>query len=421
MSKKTTPAILRDKTLFPIMPWDPFHVVGRSKLDAKALLTGIKESNCNVVGFVAPEHVRICEELGLYAFLMLKGRPRDWRACTEEQIGEIIRRNVASTGSSKSVVGYYVHDEPNVDQYPALRKVVEALRRHAPGKLAYLNLFPNHAVKAGDGSNLLGPRCDYREYVARFLAEVRPDFLSWDNYMVQYSMDMTRKKEAIKYLDNILVIRDFAMKHRIPFWNVTIACQIRPHTTVPSYANLQLQAYTTLAAGAQGLGWYRMLPAHYHYGPFANGGGERTQTWYFLGEINRQVSVLGPIMRKLTSTGIFFAGPPIDSRFPVLPGRLLRSVECRESLMVGEFKGRGADYAMIVNLSATRSAKISVRFKAGHRMRPISSVTGKLENPQANRAMWGQRDEWLTAGEGRLFRVSPGPSAESERRSSRRA
>ena len=68
---------------------------------------------------------------------------------------------------------------------PILGKIVAAIRRHAPGKLAYINLLPSYATAGAPGKSQLEAK-SFTEYLERYVAEVKPEFLSYDNYMVEF-------------------------------------------------------------------------------------------------------------------------------------------------------------------------------------------------------------------------------------------
>jgi hypothetical protein len=74
---------------------------------------------------------------------------------------------------SPAVWGYGVIDEPNASQFDDLRKTVDRLRELRPGKLAYINLFPNYASPTQLGTKT------YDEHVAKFIAQVRRMSSAW--------------------------------------------------------------------------------------------------------------------------------------------------------------------------------------------------------------------------------------------------
>jgi hypothetical protein len=154
------------------------------------------------------------------------------------------------------VLGCFIRDEPGALEFPYLAKLVAAVKRHDPGKLAYINLFPGYAtLGARDTSQLQAET--FTEYLERYVAQVKPQFISYDNYMVEYSQDLRDRVKAASYFRDLLEVRRVAMKHHLPFWNVVSSNQIRPFTTPPSPANLLLQAWTTLAAGGRGVSWFK--------------------------------------------------------------------------------------------------------------------------------------------------------------------
>ena len=259
----------------------------------------------------------------------------------------------------------------------------------------------------------------YTEYLERFVTEVKPQLLSYDNYMVEYSDDQQDAQKAATYYADLLEMRRVAMKYGLPFWNVVSCNQIRPFTTIPSPANMALHAYTTLAVGGRGISWFKYHQDAYHYAPIDNAG-EKTLTWRYLQAVNHQVRTLGPIMNRLRSTGVYFTSPPLGAgletrpntpSLAVVPGAVIKQVRSKASqrglskaeppLLVGEFKDvYGADYVMIVNLSLQWSANIELET-----VRPY--MTKQVFSAETGRP--GPLDEknglWLIAGHGALMKL----------------
>ena len=97
------------------------------------------------------------------------------------------------------------------------------------------------------------------------MAEVKPDFLSYDNYMVEVSHDLRDRRTGAIYFRDLVEVRRVSLEHGLPFWNIVTCVQIRPNTTPPSPANLLLQGWTTLAAGGHGVSWYKYKQKDYLY------------------------------------------------------------------------------------------------------------------------------------------------------------
>ncbi len=396
---------LPTSAFFPILPWDPLHGWKPPYTEPKNGLESIAACEFTVSGFVRPGDLPLCEKLGLAAIIAPdRGQAPwfgDWTKLSDAEIDRHVKEMVEAAGKCPAVFGYFITDEPGVGEFPKLARVVEAVKKHAPGKLAYINLFPDYATLGAPDRSQLGTE-SYTEYLERFVAEVRPQVISYDNYMVQYSGDMADAKRAASYYRNLLEVRRVAMKHGLPFWNIVSSNQIRPHTPPPSPANLLFQAYTTLAAGAKGLSWYTYFTRRYGYAPI-DAHGEKTPTWQYLRMVNHQLKTLGPTMMRLSSTGVFFTSPPPVAGLPLLPGRCVKSVAADGPMMVGEFTDAGGiDYGMVVNLSLERSVKFTlVTHKPDAKKQVVSAETGGL-------TAFDEKGLWLVAGQGALLRIEAG-------------
>jgi hypothetical protein len=400
---------------FPIVAWDRQDAWKKFDASAETSLRDAADCHFNVIGFVRPEDLPVCKRLGLAAIVAPSGAGggstwfRDWKTLTDEAIDRGVRSMVEQAAGNEAVLGYTIMDEPGTSAFPKLARAVAALNRHAPGKLAHINLYPNYATLGAPDRSQLGA-ATYTEYLERFAAEVRPQFLCYDNYMVTYSDDFQDAAKAALYVTNLLEVRRVAHKHGLPFWNVACCNQVRPFTTVPSPANLAVQAYTTLAAGGRGLTWFKYQQGAYGYAPIDNSG-RKTETWRYLQLVNRQVRTLGPVLNRLRSTGVYFTAPALDKSLPPLPGRVVTGVRATSSargltaaaprVMVGEFTDEaGADYVMLVNLSLERSANIQFETVKAYTARQVVSAEDGRLSP-----LDGQRGHWLTAGQGMLIRL----------------
>jgi hypothetical protein len=230
---------------------------------------------------------------------------------------------------------------------------------------------------------------------------VHPDLISYDNYRLQQSTDMHDPAIAASYYLNLLMIRQVAMEHGIPFWNIAGSTQIVLHSPPPSPASLEMQAYTTLAAGGHGMTWYTYYgigPAAYLYAP-VDSFGHRTMTWSYLKMVNAQLKILGPIIAKLKSTGVYFSSPAPTRGLPMLPGKVIEAVASAQPIMVGEFEGDGGEkYAMVVNLSLEASSNVKLTTQA-KKIEQISSVDGSVSPIEKDNSIW------LTAGQGVLLKI----------------
>ncbi len=393
---------------FPILPWSPYHGWAKPFLEHRPNgLESIAACDFNMAGFVFRKDLRRCEKLGLGAILLpvddADTSPlyqREWKRLPDAEIERRIQRIIRASGKSPAIKGYFLMDEPGVQDFPALGKAVAAVKKYAPGKLAYINLFPDYATLGAPNVSQLGTS-NYTEYLERFIAEVNPQLISYDNYMVQYSDDLKDSAKAASYYHNLLEVRRVAREHNLPYLNIVSDCQIRPPSPIPSPANLQFQAYTTLAAGYRGVTWYNYFGPGYKYTPI-DPEGRKTLTWIYLRDVNSQVAALAPTMSRLTSTGVFFSAPAPVADLPALPGHLIQAVSCSAPVMVGEFKhSKGGAYVMIVNLSLEQSAKFTLTTaQPSDSIQMVSPVDGSLS------AFDQKNGLWLTAGQGALLALT---------------
>jgi hypothetical protein len=387
------PGVQGARDVFPIMPWE-LQREKQGLLDEPGHgIDSLRACGFDTVAFVRPDQVASVEAAGMRAIV---GRPGDlhvqWRKLSDRAIVDRVQSLVDASGESEALIGYFLADEPGAVEFPALAKAVAAVKRLAPGRLAYVNLYPNHATASQLGTKT------YAEYLERYVTVVRPQFISYDNYGVAYSMDLSDRARVARYFSNLLQVRRVALEHGLPFWNVVSSNQIRPHTTVPSPASLLLQAYTTLAAGAHGLTWFSYYAGGYAYAPI-DAAGNRTATWSYLRMVNEQVQALAPILRRLRSTGVYFTSPPPANGAPRLPGKLVTSIESPAAVMVGELAGgNGETYALVVNLSLKRSTRVVVQAEA-QRIRRVSPVDGSFAPVGRDGSLW------LAAGQGTLLEL----------------
>ena len=326
-------------------------------------LKSMAVGNFTLADCAAPQDLKLCEKLGLSVVVSVDPHlfGDQWAKMSDEQIDSYIKKMVKEGGKSKAIIGYHICDEPSSTTFHALAKAVAAVRKYAPGKWAPINLYPNYATIWTENQikSQLGTKT-YMEYLEKFVETVKPDIITYDNYMVQMSMDLKQSERAGKYFTNLIDVRKIALKHNLPFWNVISGNQVRPHTPIPSPANLALQAYTSLAAGAGGLRWYTYWKGGYNYAPLDENE-NKTMTWRYLQEVNRQSVMLGTIIKQLKSTGVYFTTPAPEPSLPVLPGEYVKSIESDCPMMVGEFLSKnGERYILVVNLSLEKSANFVV-------------------------------------------------------------
>lgn len=363
-----------------------FWVAPRTDENLDARYAEIAEANFTfVIGLCgaknppdASEQLKLCEKHNLKALVPLDGRPLD------------------KLPDGPACWGYSVVDEPNARQFPALRKTVDALRQSRPGKLAYINLFPNYASPAQLGSK------DYDEHVGRFISEVRPDVLSMDHYPI-FKPDADGREN---YCRNLEVMRRDSLEAGIPFWNFFNTMPYGPHTD-PTEAQLRWQIFTSLAYGAKGVMYFcYWTPRGDEFpkgGAILTANGRRTRHYDEAKRINAGLKHLGPTLMKLTSTSVHHVKPK-NVTADALQGGPLRSISDGDYL-IGMFRHADGRRAVLLNnYHFAYSAWPTVAFDTElSKVLEVSLKTGRAEAVIDDSPDMPGLQLSLDAGEGRLF------------------
>ena len=270
----------------------------------------IAEANFNLVlgGFgadrpnTAQRQLALCEKYGMKGLVHCHGTP------------------VEQLPTGDACWGYSIRDEPGASSFPGLREQVDAVRKAHPGRLAYINLFPNYAPPSALGTDT------YDEHVAQFCEMVRPDVLSMDHYP-RFKPSVDRRARD-GYCENLATMRKYALEHDIPFWNFFNIMPYGPHTD-PTEAQLRWQINASLTYGAKGVLYFC------YYTPkgkiFSKGGAiisrddRKTRHWYQARRLNGQLKKLGPVLMQLTSTGGYRI-PPESNPDEILAGTPVKSI-----------------------------------------------------------------------------------------------
>ena len=143
------PLVLPDD-FFPLFPWDHLAHWGAEYQPIPEGIASMAECGFTMSAFIGNvEDVEICRKLGLKCILEANVERFDERPLSEEEISaklaEIdakIKERVESTKNDPTVLGYSITDEPGAYHFRSLAAAVAAIKKYAPGKLAYINLYP---------------------------------------------------------------------------------------------------------------------------------------------------------------------------------------------------------------------------------------------------------------------------------------
>lgn len=316
---------------------------------------------------------------------------------------------IARVAPHPALYAYFITDEPNATNFPALGRLVGYLRQRDPRHLAYINLFPTYA-----SNEQLGNRGDvvtaYREHLRQFVDVVKPALISYDHYQ------FTTHGDSGQYFLNLALIRRAAQDAGLPFLNIVQACTWTPSMRVPQGDEMRYLVYTTLAYGAQGISYYVYCHPG-HTGGIANADGTPTALYPVLSKLNREFVAIAGQLQPLRSLGVYHAGMqpqgteplPADAAFaldPPLPAMTYKAPEPVKGVLLGTFgpamsAGENAKptHAVVVNLDYAAEADIGLR---GPEALELFDVTTGQWSPAANPAKLH-----LPRGGGLLVRTRP--------------
>ena len=413
---------------FPVFPWDHLGDWMSKYQTLENAMTSSAECEFTLSGFVnSVEMAKEAEKNGLRCIYETGIEVFDERNLSEEEIAkklaaidERIKQVVEETKDLPNVVGYNLVDEPGSYKFKALAAAVAAVKKYAPGKLAYINLFPGYASTIGaDVDSQLGTY-SFEEYLERFVQEVKPQLLSYDNYMLEYSEDMRNLDRASVFFTDLFLVRKVALKYDLPFWYIGSSLCIMEQSSPPTPARYALQTYLPLAAGADGLTWFLYYPLGWSYSPIDRDG-RKTLSWLYMRDVNIQARALGSYLKKFRSTDVGMdaiytqAEAPKLPQLPAKPTKVLPNLKTSRSnngsfdpndapkVFVGEFQAREGDdlAALVVNMDIDASVKVAFDKLEGYdKLVRVSPVDGSEEVVAPGDLANGF---WIIPGHGTLF------------------
>ncbi|MGN0930788.1 MAG: hypothetical protein ACI4NP_03630 [Thermoguttaceae bacterium] len=414
--------------LFPLFPWDHLQSWGADYQSLEDAMTSMRECEFTLSAFVDTlDKANEANKNGLLCLYETGVEIFDDRELTAEEIAtkcakidEKIEKVVQETKDLPNVIGYYIVDEPGAYKFKALAAAVAAVKKYAPGKLAYINLYPGYASTIGaDVDSQLGVY-SYEEYLERFVQEVKPQFLSYDNYMIEYSEDMRDFSRAHVFFTDLFTVRRIALKYNLPIWFIGSSLCIQKESSPPTPARLALQSYLPLAAGARAMTWFLYYPLGWTYSPIDRDG-KKTLTWMYMRDVNVQVKNIGGYLANFKSTDMGM--DPIYShqeapslpQFPAVPQKVLPSLKGRYSgnakinkptkIAVGEFErlDGNAVAALAVNMDFDSSVCLTFEKPQGFNTLKVVSPVDGSEKIIDNEDAFRKEGFWIIPGHGTLF------------------
>jgi hypothetical protein len=380
---QTPSAVIDDRRVSPeqfvLFPWDRLP-------GGKGKFSEAYECGFNVAGFVPAELLDEATSAGLKAFVtdpLIEIRGAE--TLPDDEITSRVRAVSQKTRSHPAVFGYHLLDEPEAKLFPLIAKWVKAFHAEAPDAIIYTNLLPRYGPNPGPG----GP---FEQYLSSFMKTVHPKAFSYDHYALFEDGSL---RDA--YFPNLETARKVSLESGIPFWHIVLG-NAHFNYAEPTEATCRFQAYTSLAYGARGIGWFtyqarergnyrRSAIDHY---------GRRTDTFGYIRDANLQMHRLAPTLSSMKSINVFHH-PPAEGMSEISSSHFLEGLEGKGPFLIGEFEGKDQRKAvLIVNKGLVASTSFRPWIKAGTAFLKISATSGES-------TPWSAENNWLAPGQGMLL------------------
>jgi hypothetical protein len=255
---------------------------------------------------------------------------------------------IADYHGHPALAGYFLIDEPHESgsMNPLLAAVVAHFRAHDPEHACFINNYPV-------------PRVD-ENYYNRFVLEVKPFTLSYDNYFFrEHAPD-----DPTFFFENLDAARSVTLSHDLPFWVIVQAIK---HTLVgrrsyrqPTEAEKRFEVMQSLAFGAKGVLYFTYwtpanswTPANpdgtIFYPAIVDRNGVPTSQYAGVTRINRDVRTVGKYLLSARSVMVYDGATPPTTGLRAPPPEAPVTLAYPAAVTVGVFTDATNTYALLAN------------------------------------------------------------------------
>lgn len=207
-----------------------------------------------------------------------------------------------------SIAMMNICDEPPVQSMAFLGDMVRLVDKCCPGGLAYVNLYPNYARVAENGTDVTKSQlgcANYRDYIDEYCRQVPTHYIAYDHYPIMATAEATRACSA-RWYGNLKVVADACRATGRDLW---VGPQVNSRRKAPPITenHLRYQAFSAMAFGAVNLTW-----ACWTLGWWDNNlmetNGMLTCQYPKLKKVNFEVRRIAPAYMKMRNVATHFVG-----------------------------------------------------------------------------------------------------------------
>ena len=255
---------------------------------------------------------------------------------------------VSAMTAHPSLYAYNVWDEPELFEYPEMRRRIMEIYKHDTIHPCYVNLFPNYGW-----DDWVEER--YLETLRHYLRTVPVSFLSFDYYPVVMRDGNRTVRDA--WYHNLEDIRTAANEAGVPIWSFALA---KPHNPYPwpTLADLRLQHFSNLVYGAVAFQYFTTRTIVWN--------NETVDAVYpLVKQVNTELKQMEPLFLGADIKDIWHTGDSIPRGTKALtsyPAGITQIQTGGEGCAVSYFTNKGKQYIAFVNRSCTTTTTLDIDF-----------------------------------------------------------
>ena len=155
-----------------------------------------------------------------------------------------------------SIAMMNICDEPPVQSMAFIGDMVRLVNERCPDMFAYVNLYPNYARVAENGTDVTKSQlgcANYKGYIDEYCRQVPTHFISYDHYPIMATAEATKACSA-RWYGNLKVVADACRATGRDLW---VGPQVNSRSKAPPITenHLRYQAFSAMAFGAVNLTW----------------------------------------------------------------------------------------------------------------------------------------------------------------------
>ncbi|MHB1452594.1 MAG: hypothetical protein ACYCYM_01390 [Saccharofermentanales bacterium] len=319
------------------------------------------------------EVLDVCEEIGLNCLAQdissFSGMGSNYPLNNDDMMLDFI----LTLSQYKSLIGYYLWDEPGLKEFTKLKYVYDFFKDKDPGRLAYSIILPSYGVYAWGADHNSWQDDPYKKYVDSYIATVDPDVMCVDYYPFS-SGDLASISESYLWRD-LGYLRAKALETKKPLWFYFQAINMKtPSAPLPA-EKLKVQMYSALAYGTTGLIYYTSL------GVITDADGNKLPGFSQIKSLNSEVLNLGRFLFTKKSSKLYHTGVSENK----LPGYFVDDLAASDLIgsapddaIIGVFTDNtAAKYLVIVNKNFKESMNFDLTLKSEKKVKEFNKKTNE--------------------------------------------